>query len=196
MTSVIYSFANRVNGKIYVGQATDKDKRFKEHTKCLNGFYHCNLYLQRSWIKYGPEAFEFKVLEECSIESLNEREQYWIDTLDCVQPKGYNIAPVAGSMLNYKHTVEARANMSKAHIGKRPTKETKLKMSISKIGNTINVGRSQKLQIESMRLATKGKPKSAEHKAKIAAGNSGKLVSEETRKKMSIAAKRRYARVD
>ena len=188
MVSCIYLITNLANGHTYVGQASDKDKRFKEHIKTLNGNYHCNIYLQRSWNLFGKECFKFEVLEECSIENLNDREQHYIDTLN---PE-YNMAPVAGSMLNYKHTKEAKANMSKAHIGKRcHTKEYKKKLSELMKGNKLNKGRKQNIQIEAMRVATKGKPKSLEHKAKIAASNRGKIISEETRKKMSDAAKKR-----
>lgn len=192
--AIIYCITNLVNGKLYVGQSYDKDKRFKEHVKCLKGGYHCNIYLQKSWIKYGPEVFKFSVLEECSIELLNEREQYWIDKLNCVQPVGYNMAPVAGSMLNYKHTEEARANMSKSHIGKsHHTEEHKKKLSERMKGNQWNKGRKQSIQIEAMRMATKGKPKSSEQKAKMSASQKGRVFSEETKRKMSEAARRRWA---
>jgi len=190
--SCIYAIINLVNDKHYVGQTVDKNKRFKEHLKCLKGNYHCNKHLQRSWIAYGNDSFIFIILEKCLHSLLNEREQYWIDTLN---PE-YNLAPVAGSMLNYKHTEQARLNMSKAHKGKIFSLETKLKMSNAKIGNTVNIGRSQVVQINAMREAVKGKSKSSEHRAKIAAGNKGKIVSEETKKKMSEAAKRRWNAID
>ena len=191
MKSGIYIILNTETKDRYVGQAANLDKRFKEHIKTLKGNYHCNAYLQRSFNKYGLQSFIFNVIEYCDVDCLTAQEQFWIDQL---QPE-YNAAPVAGSMLNYKHTDEARANMSKAHIGKKQhSEEHKRKLSERMKGNKINVGRKQTAQIEAMRLATKGKPKSAEHKAKIAASNRGKFVSDETRKKQSEAAKRRRIR--
>lgn len=189
MVSCIYLITNLANGHMYVGQASNKDKRFKEHVKTLSGNYHCNVYLQRSWNLFGKECFRFEVLEECSIENLNDREQHYIDILN---PE-YNMAPVAGSMLNYKHTKEARANMSKAHIGKsHHTEEHKKKLSERMKGNQWNKGRKQSIQIEAMRMATKGKPKSAEQKAKMSASQKGRVFSEETKRKMSEAARRRW----
>ena len=190
--SSIYAIINIVNDKHYVGQTIDNDKRFKEHIKTLNGNYHCNKYLQRSWIVYGDDSFIFVILEKCPQELLNQREQYWIDTL---KPE-YNMAPVAGSMLNYRHTEEARANMSKAHIGKTQSDETKAKRSLALIGNRNSIGFDKTIQIEAMRRATKGKPKSDEHKAKIAAPQIGRKFTEDHKRKMSEAAKRRWGTLD
>lgn len=190
--SCIYAIINIINDKHYVGQTIDKSKRFKEHLKCLKGNYHCNKYLQRSWSIYSNDNFIFVVLEKCPQSELNEREQHWIDILK----PDYNMAPVAGSMLNYKHTEEAKANMSAAQKGKSPSKETRIKMHLAKLGNKINVGRSQVIQVNAMRDATKGKSKSPEHRAKIASSNKGKSRSDETRKRMSEAAKNRKKPLD
>lgn len=193
MQSVIYAIINIANDKHYVGQASNKDKRFKEHIKTLKGQYHCNALLQRAWNKYGPTVFIFMVLERCEIKNLNSREQYWIDALK----PAYNLAPVAGSMLNYKHTEEARANMAKAHLGQKHSEEFKENMSDRLKGNRFAAGRKHdQKQIEARMKSIRGIPKSAEHKAKIAAGNRGKIISEETRRKMSEAAKNRKKHID
>jgi hypothetical protein len=34
------------------------------------------------WNKYGERNFNFRILEFCQIRDLDEREQYWIDTLN------------------------------------------------------------------------------------------------------------------
>jgi group I intron endonuclease len=190
--SCIYAIINIINDKHYVGQTIDKSKRFKEHLKCLKGNYHCNKYLQRSWSIYGNDNFIFVVLEKCPQSELNEREQHWIDILK----PDYNLAPVAGSMLNYKHTEEAKVNMSKAHKGKEQSIETKRKRSISMIGNKNSVGVDKSIQIEAMRIATKGKPKSEEHKQKIAAPQKGRVFTEDHKIKLSEAAKRRWKSID
>ena len=39
---------------------------------------HQNKHLQSSWNKYGGENFKITVLEYCDIDSLNDREEYWI----------------------------------------------------------------------------------------------------------------------
>lgn len=192
MKSGIYVILNTETKDRYVGQAANLDKRFKEHVKNLKGNYHCNAYLQRSFNKYGLQSFVFNVIEYCEIDCLTTQEQFWIDQL---QPE-YNAAPVAGSMLNYKHTDEARANMSKAHIGKKwCSEERRKKLSERMKGNQWNKGRKHSIEhIESRMKSIRGKSKTEDHKIKIAFSNRGKTISDETKKKQSEAAKRRRAR--
>lgn len=186
----IYAIINIIDDKLYVGQAADKDYRWREHRKQLRGFYHHNLYLQHAWSKYGEQSFIFVVLEVLDdISKLNDRESHWARILSA----DYNIALAGQGMRGYKHTDQARLNMSKSHKGKSfHTEERKRLLSEQMKGNKLNLGSKQSAErIEARAKLHRGKPKSAEHKAKIAAGNRGKIVSEETRRKMSEAAKRR-----
>jgi group I intron endonuclease len=41
--------------------------------------------------KYGVENFQFDIIEECSLEKLNERETYWIKYFNSIQD-GYNLS--------------------------------------------------------------------------------------------------------
>ena len=43
----IYKIENKVNGKVYIGQSIDIEKRWKEHISCLNNRTHHNDYLQK-----------------------------------------------------------------------------------------------------------------------------------------------------
>ena len=75
----IYLITNKLNGKKYVGQSNDIGRRLKEHCcpgRAKNG-YPIDVAIQVD----GKENFDFQVLEECSIEELNERETYWIQKL-------------------------------------------------------------------------------------------------------------------
>jgi len=48
--------------------------------------------LQKSWNKYGENNFVFKIIEYCSIENLDNREQYWIDFYNTMDRDfGYNL---------------------------------------------------------------------------------------------------------
>lgn len=75
----IYQIKNKVNNKVYVGQSTDIRGRWEHHIRDLEVGRHQNHHLQNAWNKYGKDAFEFSIIEECSYEMLTEREQYWID---------------------------------------------------------------------------------------------------------------------
>jgi group I intron endonuclease len=111
----VYKITNIVNGKVYIGSSADVDKRFSSHLRTLRNSTHRNVFLQRSWWKYGEESFEFTVIEEVlSEDSLLIREQAWIDKLKCYQKEaGYNICAIAGRTTGYKHTEKSRKLLSK-----------------------------------------------------------------------------------
>ena len=77
----IYKITCKVNNKIYIGSTGICFKqRFKKHKQRLRNNYHENDYLQKSWNKYGESAFIFEIIEECEIDNLLNREQFFIDS--------------------------------------------------------------------------------------------------------------------
>lgn len=164
MTSAIYTITNSLDGKQYVGSAVNFSRRRLGHVKNLRKGTHDNQRLQHAWNKYGEPAFEFAVLHECVPAELITHEQLAIDTLN----PAYNILRIAGSSLGYRHTPEVRAELSRRATGRirgPHSAETRQKMSIS----------------------ARGKIRSAEHSANIAAANTGKKLSPETRARMRAA---------
>lgn len=84
----IYKIVNNINGKFYVGQSNDIDRRFVEH--CSPSRYkQSNIPVDWAIHKYGKENFSLIILQECSIEELNELETYWIDKTNAIE-EGYN----------------------------------------------------------------------------------------------------------
>lgn len=186
----IYAIINILDDKHYVGQAEDRDYRWREHRKQLKGFYHHSILLQRAWCKYGPASFIFVILEVLDdVSKLNDRETHWGKLLE---PE-YNIAPLGGSMRGYKHTEEARKNMSKAHLGKSwHTEESKRLVSERMKGNAWNKGRKQSPEhVEARAKAHRGKIVSAKTKMKQSWAITGFKHSEETKQRMSEAAKKK-----
>jgi group I intron endonuclease len=128
----VYGFINLINGKIYIGSGVNIYRRFLDHTAGRSS----NLLLQRAIKKYGLENFSFVVYEFCSDSSTKfETEQKFISCFPFNML--YNIAPVAGSLIGYKHRPDTKAKM-KAHYhnktnhskyGKNHTIETKAKIS-------------------------------------------------------------------
>jgi len=81
---IIYKTTNLITGKIYIG------KDVKNNPSYLgSGVYIC-----RSIKKHGKENFKKEVICECSSkEELNEKEKYWIKTLNSKDHNiGYNFA--------------------------------------------------------------------------------------------------------
>lgn len=71
----IYKIENLNDGKIYIGQSNDIARRFYEHmTKGTSSRIPVDEIIQ----KEGAASFSYEILEECSIEDLNEMEKKWI----------------------------------------------------------------------------------------------------------------------
>ena len=98
MIGYIYQIVNKCNGKAYVGQTIDLERRKMNHFSDLKKGKHFNPYLQKAYNKYGVDNFDFIVIEECNETLLDEREEYWIQKLCTRKPNGYNILPGGSSL--------------------------------------------------------------------------------------------------
>lgn len=85
---VVYLITNIVNGKMYVGQTNNAEKRFKEHMYARE---NCTS-LARAVRKYGAESFRCDILAECfSRDEMNETERMFIESIGTMAPDGYNL---------------------------------------------------------------------------------------------------------
>lgn len=82
----IYMYENKRNGKKYIGQSTNIQRRKEEHLKWPSPYSRFDIELQA----IGEDQFTFSILEECSVDCLDERETYWIKYYDSVNT-GYNL---------------------------------------------------------------------------------------------------------
>lgn len=90
--SGIYQIKCNKNGKIYIGQTIDLDRRLYDHLRNLRRGTHHNNYLQNAFNKHGEESFEFSVLQECPANDLDKAEKEWITKLDSMNRLvGYNL---------------------------------------------------------------------------------------------------------
>lgn len=78
----IYQIRCLLTGKCYIGSSKRIYTRWSEHRYYLRKGTSVCVRLQNAWAKYGEGAFEFSVLEECCQDELEDREQFYIDTLD------------------------------------------------------------------------------------------------------------------
>jgi group I intron endonuclease len=111
-TNGIYAIVHSESGKIYIGSAAGKlgfYERFNGHRKALRNKKHHSSYFQRSYYKYGVDAFEIWILEECEPEKCLPWEQYYLDTWE---PE-YNSCKIAGTSLGCKQSEETKKKISK-----------------------------------------------------------------------------------
>lgn len=106
----IYAIHNKVNDKYYIGQTKDIKNRWMQHRSRLKCETHENNHLQAAYNTYGADSFEYLVLEECSIDQLNAREQYYVEKYNAYN-NGYNQDKGGAGCIGYKHTEEEIAKM-------------------------------------------------------------------------------------
>jgi hypothetical protein len=60
----IFQIINKRENKIFLQTTSDMDRAFNSDKFQLNAGMHSNKDLQNDWNKFGPESFEFKILDE------------------------------------------------------------------------------------------------------------------------------------
>jgi group I intron endonuclease len=89
----IYKLLNRESGKCYVGQASNLRSRLSTHLRHLKNGTHPQPILRKAFAKYGPQAWEFQIVEECPRAMLTERETFHAVQHQALR-RGYNCAPI------------------------------------------------------------------------------------------------------
>jgi len=169
---IIYRTTNLINQKFYVGKDTHNNPNY----------YGSGKRLKLAIKKYGIENFKKEVLEVCdTLELLNEREKFWIKELNAIS-EGYNISSGGDggdTISNNPRRDEISKKISESNkgkfVGKTNSKETR-----EKISNAI------KGRFAGDKNPNYGKNHTDEAKDKIRKKALGRVVSDETRKKISI----------
>lgn len=97
---VIYMLKNKVNGKIYIGQApkyygSNKQKwglqgRLTRHVYEANKLGFDQL-IKEAIEKFGIDNFESSIIHECHKSQLDKWEKHYISVYQCMDPDGYNM---------------------------------------------------------------------------------------------------------
>jgi group I intron endonuclease len=201
----IYLVENARNGKAYIGQTKNVEKRFHQH---LTHFYRVKKSALTSAVKkYGSENFQCFYLEQCfSAEELDNREMFWIETLRTLSPEGYNLTKGGRGIVPSPVVVKKRGKANKGRkfsdehkrkigetskgrqtwLGKKHTEESKNKMRKAHTGRKLSEVAKEKLR-EYYKIHPNpnlGKIMSLEQKHKISESKKGSKWSKKTRKKM------------
>lgn len=108
-------------GTHYVGSSTNVKLRWVEHRGHLRRGTHHSKRLQRAFAKHGAEL-EYVLIERCSTESLNEREQFWIDSIGAK----LNTTPFVANVWT---NVETRERLAAVH-GSREWSESRRQIAL------------------------------------------------------------------
>lgn len=94
----VYGIKNNVNGRMYIGGSTNMDGLWNKEKFILDLGSHMNKKLQKEWKQFGPEAFEYLILE-----TVKTDEDIRYDYRDVYDTEGNELASVAHG---YKREVE------------------------------------------------------------------------------------------
>ena len=158
----IYAIVNRINGNRYIGSAQNIAHRWAVHVSYLRKERHHSPILQAAWLKYGGEAFDWVIIEDCAREDLIAREQFYLDTERPV----YNVSSFAGSNRGTKRSPEQRARMALAMTGVPHPRAKGQKLSPERLKNLIAKNRQPR--------PGGRKPKTQAHRDSISASQAGK----------------------
>lgn len=187
---IIYKYTNLINGKIYVGQTINEEKRKKYRISCVNSKRSNIQIVEKAIRKYGYENFKYDILEKHYYSSLEDMynsldilEIYYIDKYESYI-KGYNETKGGEGSKGYKHSQNTKNKIGKAHKGKIIPEWHRKRISEKNSGRKLT-----EEHIKQISIKNSGKHFSKEHRDKISKGRKGIIISEETRKKMSEARK-------
>lgn len=132
VVSGIYSIRNLLNNRIYVGSAENLYRRYKSHISVLNRARTTNKFLLHDWNKCGADKFVFELLESCDIVNLLAIEQKYLDIWYDNQNICYNICKKAGNTRGRKHSKKSKKKMSLSKMGNRnPSKRKAVRRKLS-----------------------------------------------------------------
>ena len=99
----IFQIKNLQTGKILLGSSTNLHGPLNKHRFMLSLGKHDNADLQSDWKQYGADAFTFEILEIVKPsedprfnldDELTLLEQIWIEKLQPMGARGYNLGPI------------------------------------------------------------------------------------------------------
>ena len=157
---------NEVNGKVYIGQTLNVERRFRGHNNAANRGSKCAL--ANAIRKYGIKKFAIEVLHCCSTRASANMHEVRAIRLSKKDGKTYNLTSGGEGFIGGKHTKEWKKKMSKIVTGRIVT-----------WGDRISAGK----------LGKKRKPFSKAWRRHISEGMKGIVRSQATKNKIRKALK-------
>ena len=187
----IYKLTNKINGKCYIGQSINiPEIRWQKyrHLQCKQ-----QIKLYNALKKYGPTNFTYEIItigsSKNNLDFLEDVYELHYDSIN----NGYNIRR-GGS--HGKHSNESKIKISNAFKGKKHSQEHRIKNSKSHIGikasdiRKINMSKS----LSGANHPMFGKVRSLKSNIKTSETMKGRILTEDHKHRISLAAKIRWAK--
>lgn len=150
----IYAIKNLNNGRIYIGRTIQTlSARFSQHKRRLMQGRHHNIVLQRSFDKHGLSSFSFfELASATSFEQLRTLESEFISKYNS-DGNCYNLTEGGDGIVGFKHSDDAKSRIGIA---------SRLRGGGRVGGHKLSGVAKPADVVEKIRLANKGKKRSAE----------------------------------
>jgi group I intron endonuclease len=191
---IVYLITNKINGKRYVGQ-TSKTLTHRWNIHCRT--HHCPV-LRKAIDKYGFENFSIEPIVEVSTRELaNEFEREYILRYLTRAPNGYNLSDGGDGSLGHKVSEKSKKIISEKLKGNQcalgSIRTPEMRAHLSDVSKNMSMGQRQLLREARLKQTDPrlGKYHSEESKKRMS--DAHKNMSNETKLRMSLAAKARWA---
>lgn len=171
MTTFVYVLKCPAGLVRYVGKSNTPNKRYKQHlsSQNLSKLSHKNNWLNSLISKDQMPLLE--IIEECDDTLWHEKEVEWIRYYRSIGVDLTNSTDGGEGVHGYTFTEEAKENMSKAHIGLKPSEDTRKKLSKAQLGNKKGAGKKMPQHLRDL----------------LSKLNKERVVSDETKEKLRLA---------
>lgn len=206
--SGIYKFTNKINNKVYIGQAKNLKQRIRTHLNCVKNNHNYPIY--NSMRKHNIENFEVEILVQGNFSKteLDDLEVDFIRLYNSINRLyGYNLTAGGEGTVGFKFTKESKDKMSKTKKGKPCSEKHKQKISKTSKGRIFSQEHKQKLsnaaknrkpiseetinKIRQTKIKNQTDKHSEKTKEKMRQANLGRKHSEESKQKMKDKIKNR-----
>ena len=164
--SGIYKITNTVTGDFYIGSSKNVKSRWESH-KCKYTWNRCKSNpMYQDMQKYGVDKFDFQVIAEVEADSLKEKEQQFIETLNPTynnyNAKGLNIERKKESQKEYEKTEKRKESHRKSNKKYRQSEKGKKsnRKAVNKYQNQLCLYNNETLTLNALstRFRSQGIP--------------------------------------
>ncbi len=184
MQVYIYSLTDPNTNLIrYIGMSRRPYRRFRDYM-CARGGHTVHM---RNWLnslKRAGQAPLFEIIDECSEEDCDKTEIKWIAAFRGADYPLIN--STAGGEGRFTHSLEVRKHLSEVAKmqGRRPPPRSA--EALARIAEASRLRGGDPNHFIALNKSRIGIPLTEEHKRKLSAALKGRVVTEETRRRMSV----------
>jgi group I intron endonuclease len=169
----LYCISNNLNGKNYIGIASDPEERWRKHKGSL-GNKRIRQSIHRAMLKYGADAFTFSVLATSPTWADGLATERALITQYDTKRNGYNSTDGGEGMHGLVHSAATRELLGSLSRGRKASEETRKKLSQARARRVIILSAESRAKISATLTGRKLPPITDAHRAALSASQKGR----------------------